>query len=133
MGIVSLVISIILALWIFRDSQKRGDSLDLVLLWTVGTLLCWFAVFPVYALWWRRRQSLPERRSGTGAAEPERGNEPKDATDKVECPRCMSDVPASFTRCPHCGTALHEECPACGALLPPDGTSCSACGADLTK
>ena len=133
MGTISFVLGVVLALWIFFDSQKRGDSLDLVLLWSVGTLLCWFVVAPVYVLWWRRRQNLPQRQSGSGAAELERGNEPKDATDKVECPRCMSDVPSSFTRCPHCGTSLHEECSACGALLPPGEKICPDCGADLSK
>ena len=133
MGTISFVLGVVLALWIFFDSQKRGDSLDLVLLWSVGTLLCWFVVAPVYVLWWRRRQNLPQRRSGSGAAELERGSEPKDATDKVECPRCMSDVPSSFTRCPHCGTSLHEECSACGALLPPGEKICPDCGADLSK
>ena len=47
------------------------------------------------------------------------------------CPGCAQQVPAGFTFCPHCGTALQPTCPNCGRGVERGWANCPACGTKL--
>ena len=117
---------IVLGLAVFWDAKKRGYSLEYALLWGLGTA-AFIPVALVYLLWGRRRKTGPEKvdavlTEGAGACEP------LDVSQKVSCPRCASDVPESFSRCPHCGASLKPVCPDCGQPLPVGRGECPRCG-----
>lgn len=117
---------IVLGLAVFWDAKKRGYSLEYALLWGLGTA-AFIPVALVYLLWGRRRKTGQEKADavlteGAGACEP------LDVSQKVSCPRCASDVPESFSRCPHCGASLKPVCPDCGQPLPAGRGECPRCG-----
>jgi Double zinc ribbon len=47
------------------------------------------------------------------------------------CPVDGRMVPAKFTFCPHCGTALKRTCPHCGKAVEPTWSNCASCGTRL--
>ena len=123
---VRSLLFLLLGLVVFWDAKKRGYTLENALLWGLGS-----AAFPpvaiVYLLWGRRRETpLPERRREPAA--PSDPGAPVDVSAKVTCPRCKSEVPESFSRCPHCNTALTPLCPGCGEPLSRDSAACPRCG-----
>jgi len=51
----------------------------------------------------------------------------------LPCPSCRADVPAKFTFCPHCGTALQPTCPQCGKAVEHGWANCPNCGVKLPR
>lgn len=47
------------------------------------------------------------------------------------CPRCATQVKASFVFCPNCGAAMQPTCPGCGRGVEPLWTHCPHCGSNL--
>ena len=49
----------------------------------------------------------------------------------IDCPGCRSRVPAKFTFCPQCGSALSPYCPQCGKSVERAWANCGHCGTKL--
>lgn len=122
---VRSVLLIVLGLVVFWDAKKRGYSLEYALLWGLGTA-AFVPVALVYLLWGRGKAG--KRKRDTALTQKAEGQEPLDVSQKVTCPRCASDVPESFSRCPHCGMVLKPTCPDCGQPIPADKAGCPHCG-----
>lgn len=122
---------IVLGIAVFWDAKKRGYSLEYALLWGLGTA-AFLPVALVYLLWGRRRKKGKATEDAVlteGAGD----RDPVDVSRKVTCPRCASDVPESFSRCPHCGAALKPLCPDCGQPIPAGQAVCPRCGGTEEK
>lgn len=117
---------IVVGLVVFWDAKKHGYSLEYALLWGLGTA-AFVPVAIVYLLWGRRRKTGQEK-EGAVLTEGAGDQTPVDVSQKVNCPRCASEVPESFSRCPHCGAALKSLCPDCGQPIPAGQGSCPHCG-----
>jgi membrane protease subunit (stomatin/prohibitin family) len=54
---------------------------------------------------------------------------------KIECPKCHSQIDADSRYCPHCGhqIIIENKCPNCGKNVPAKATFCMFCGAKLEK
>lgn len=79
-----LIIGIVLAIWVYKDAQKRGSSgalwLIIVILTGIIGLIIWFVVRPPI------------------------GGEKKAATSSERrCPNCGRVIPDDARTCPYCG------------------------------
>jgi len=71
---------------------------------------------------------MSEKSLSTGQAIPAGFPAPVETT--TVCPSCQAFVPARFTWCPECGSALKSRpCAYCGQNLRPGDSACSNCGA----
>ena len=117
---------LVLGIVVFWDAKKRGYAIEYALLWGLATA-AFLPVALVYLLWGRRKKKGKEKADAVlteGAGE----QVPVDVSQKVACPRCASDVPESFSHCPHCGAALKPLCPDCGQPIPAGEAVCPRCG-----
>jgi len=103
------IIPIILAVWVYRDSEKRGmDSTIWLLIILIGGCIGCIIYLIV------RKPLLSEQRPVPAAGPPKMGPyeareppppEPAKVEDKDTkfCPSCGSKMPAAATFCPNCG------------------------------
>jgi hypothetical protein len=82
--IVSFIIGILLAIWVYRDAEKRGGSsvlwLLIVLITGIIGLIIWLVVRPPI------------------------GGKPKQQSDQGRmCPSCGRNIPMDAQVCPYCG------------------------------
>jgi hypothetical protein len=102
-GFGFLFILIGLAMYVYRDAERRGMN---GLLWAlVAFFVPYFLGFVIYLL---SRKPLEAR-----------------------CPDCDRATPPDAAHCPHCGSALKRQCPSCKAPAEPGFQFCSACGGKL--
>jgi|GEM_PF-5313166 len=112
-----------------NDCMMRGYGAVATTFWSVGTLFCFFPVFPVYLL---LRRKMGVKRT-FGAADSTQA-----AVLQVLCLKCGQDTPADLTACVHCGQPLaaadapsaigSAACMVCGAQNPIGSQTCSSCG-----
>jgi len=92
---IFLTINLIIALWVYYDSQKHGYSFGQGLLWAVGVFLVLFIFLPFYLFARNKRRKLA---AATG----------------------RTQAPSSLTRCFYCGKEYEGDpkfCPNCGQNL----------------
>jgi uncharacterized membrane protein YvbJ len=92
---IFLTINLIIALWVYYDSQKHGYSFWQGLLWAVGVFLVLFIFLPFYLFARNKRRKLA---AATG----------------------RTQAPSSLTRCFYCGKEYEGDpkfCPNCGQNL----------------
>ena len=81
--ILVLIIGIVLAIWVYKDAQKRGSSgalwLIIVLLTGIIGLIIWLVVRPPI------------------------GGEKSAASSDRRCPNCGRAIPNDARTCPYCG------------------------------
>ncbi len=81
--ILVLIIGIVLAIWVYKDAQKRGSSgalwLIIVLLTGIIGLIIWLVVRPPI------------------------GGEKSAASSDRRCPNCGRGIPNDARTCPYCG------------------------------
>ena len=132
---VHLLLSIIAALLVYRDTKKWGYSSNTRLLWALGTAAAPYIVGLFYLILGRRlhgrgrvpRPVYPDE----DVSRPE--GEAVDVSETIGCPMCGSQVPSSFQQCPKCGYTMKLLCLNCGRELERDWKSCPYCGADAPK
>ena len=79
MAWLGLVISLIIAGWVYRDAKKRGSNSPL--LWSVGVFLLWIVFLPLY-FYTRPKAKL--------------------------CPFCGKYYDNQPSFCPNCGASLKD-------------------------
>jgi hypothetical protein len=89
-----LLINMVVALWIFYDSQKRGASIWAGLFWAVGVFFLLVIFLPLYMITRRKKGGTPA--GGAMTADP-----PTSA-----CPYCRQPYPGQPNFCPRCGQSL---------------------------
>ncbi len=92
---VFLFISLIIAFWVFYDSQKYGYSVPKGLLWAIGVFFALIIFLPLYLFFRNKRRRL----AALGKA---------------------AQVSPSLTRCFYCGRGYEGNpkiCPHCGQTL----------------
>ena len=87
--IVPLIIAILVAIWIYKDAEKRGKSGALwVLLLILASLLLSFIGFVIVLVFWL-------------ATRPPIGGKPT-SSGRI-CPACGRPIPMDSQICPYCG------------------------------
>lgn len=95
MHFVFPLLSLIAALWVFFDSQKRGYSAGKGLLWAIGVFFLLIIFLPLYLFSRRKRQrEMAEAKAASG---------PPPLTECFYCGRGYEGQPKI---CPHCGQNL---------------------------
>ena len=98
-----LSVYVLLVGFVYGDAKRRGMR---YVMWT------WLAVLVPNAigiiLYFLLRDPLPQ-----------------------PCPSCQTVLPARFTFCPHCGTAVSPTCPHCGKSVERNWLNCAYCGTKL--
>ncbi len=51
--------------------------------------------------------------------------------DKIKCPYCQEENPATATYCSRCGKLLYKVCPHCSTKNPGEAEYCNHCGEKL--
>jgi len=84
--IIWLIIAIVIAIWVYKDAEKRGSSGALWLIIVIFTgiigLIIWLVIRP----------PIGGEKKAAGGAEPDR-----------RCPNCGRGIPNDATTCPYCG------------------------------
>ena len=84
--VIWLVIAILIAIWVYRDAEKRGESgvlwLIIVILTSIIGLIIWLVVRP-----------------------PIGGKKPE---SERRCPNCGRPIPMDARVCPYCGKKFEE-------------------------
>ena len=88
--IIWFIIAILIAIWVYKDAEKRGSSgilwLIIVLIAGIVGLIIWLVVRP-----------------------PIGGNKPAAASSGRKCPNCGRDIPMDARACPYCGKNFEEK------------------------
>jgi hypothetical protein len=86
--IIWLIIAILIAIWVYRDAEKRGSSgvlwLIIVILTGIIGLIIWLVVRPPV------------------------GGAPKQAAVDRRCPNCGRAIPMDAKACPYCAKKFDE-------------------------
>lgn len=103
---VFALIPILIGVYVFRDSKRRGMN---AVLWTLIAILAPSLIgFIIYLL--------------------VRGN-----YSNLRCPRCDTPVGEHYVVCPSCGSKLRPICPNCSAPVEPDWKVCPRCAQPLPE
>ncbi len=103
-GVLFLVVSTVLGLYVYRDAKARGMN---AALWTLVTVLVpAFVGLMIYVV----------VRNGYGG---------------LRCGVCQAPVHQSLVFCPQCGAKLRPACPACDTPVQPDWMVCPKCARPL--
>ena len=98
MGIIFIlfyVVPLIVAMWVFFDSQKHGYTFWQGLLWAIGVFFLLIVFLPLYFFSRNKRRRL--------APAPERVETP---TPGTACFYCGQPYPGDPKTCPNCGQNL---------------------------
>lgn len=102
--IALLTIPVLIGVYVYRDSRRRGMNATL---WTLIAVAAPALIgFIIYLLI--------------------RGNYPD-----LQCPQCAGSVTEQYTVCPHCGAKLRPACPNCAFPVESDWIVCPKCAAPL--
>ena len=93
--ILFYVVPLIVALWVFFDSQKHGYTFMQGLLWAIGVFFLLIVFLPLYFFYRNKRKQLVKV--------PGRAPAPSSATP---CFYCGQPYPGDPKTCPHCGQKL---------------------------
>ncbi|MEN2984185.1 MAG: hypothetical protein ABDH25_04075 [Dictyoglomaceae bacterium] len=89
MELLGILISIISAIWVYKDAKRRGKVGSSAFWWAFGTFLIWIIFLP---LWLIERPKLPHEISSNDL--------PK------LCPHCGKYYDGNPFYCPYCGKKL---------------------------
>lgn len=98
--ILFYVVPLIVALWVFFDSQKHGYTFMQGLLWAIGVFFLLIVFLPLYFFNRNKRKQLVKI--------PGRAPAPSSATP---CFYCGQPYPGDPKTCPHCGQSLKNQLP----------------------
>jgi len=90
--------SLILALWVFYDSQKRGYTVWKGLLWAVGVFLLLIVFLPFYLVARKRKERAFAR-----------AREAQGPSPLTPCFYCGQSYEGQPRVCPHCGQNLKRQ------------------------
>jgi len=110
-GRVAFVIGmpILPALYLLLVAYVNGDARRRGMRYVLWTLLAFFVPYAIgIIVYFIMRDPLPQ-----------------------PCPSCQKVLPARFTFCPHCGTAVAPTCPQCGKAVERGWVNCAYCGTKL--
>ena len=97
------------ALWVYHDAERRGQS---GLLWGLFVFVGNIIGLIVYLI---VRVSSPEASQGkTGVT--------------MKCPGCSGTIRSTYVACPYCGVKLGRNCDACGKRVEAGWKACPYCG-----
>ena len=86
--IIWFIIGILIAIWVYKDAEKRGSSgilwLIIVLITGIIGLIIWLVI------------------------RPQIGGEKKSAADDRKCPNCGRPIPMDARVCPYCSKKFEE-------------------------
>lgn len=85
----------VIALWVFYDSQKRGYSVGRGLLWAVGVFFLLIVFLPFYLVARKKKERAFAREKEARASAP-----------LTSCFYCGQDYEGQPRVCPHCGQNL---------------------------
>jgi hypothetical protein len=89
------LMNLIVALWVFYDSQKRGYTVWRGLLWAIGVFFILILFLPLYLIARKRREKLGAQAGGTQAPPP-----------LASCFYCGQGYEGDPQICPYCGQNL---------------------------
>lgn len=101
-------IPILIGLYVYRDSAKRGMNAPL---WTLIAMCGPSLLGLIIYLLARRKNTYTE----------------------LTCPNCSTRIDESLVICPTCRTLLRQSCTVCGTLLQQGWNVCPRCGTDVPE
>jgi hypothetical protein len=88
-------ISLVISLWVYFDSQKKGYTVKRGLLWAIGVFLGWIIFLPLYLISSKKKV---QPTSEAAEAEPE--------SSSASCFYCGQKYEGKPDLCPRCGQNL---------------------------
>lgn len=122
MMMLSLLIGLAAAYWVFTDARKRGSETNVAGLWALGVFAMMIVFLPLYLLFGRKNITPPARRGGDII-----DVEAIPVDEVIRCPMCGGKAKEDFVVCPHCGHTLKPKCLSCGKELERDWRVCPFC------
>ena len=93
--IIWLIIAILIAIWVYRDAEKRGSSgvlwLIIVIIAGIIGLIIWLVVRPPI-----------------GGAPVQQVQQPQQPAPGRACPNCGRAIPTDARACPYCAKKFEE-------------------------
>ena len=115
-----------LAVWTFRDIERRSSSIVVQVLATLVVVLGYIPGVAIYLLL-RPRETAEQRMQ----REIEESYLAQELGSVPVCPGCTRPIRDEFIFCPDCGTSLRRTCGSCGRLVDADWSICAFCGHDM--
>ena len=94
-NIILFIILVVVALWVFYDSQKRGYTVWRGLLWATGVFWVMIIFLPLYLVARKRKERLFAQAGQT-----------QEPFSKTSCFYCGKSYVGDPPICPHCGQNL---------------------------
>jgi len=95
---IVFVVPMIVAMWVYFDSQKHGYTFTQGLFWAIGVFCLLIVFLPLYLFYRNKRKQLakiPGRTPALSSATP--------------CFYCGRPYPGDPKTCPHCGQSLKPQ------------------------
>ena len=91
-----IIISIVLAIWIYKDANKRGKEgiVWAIILILVTFILSFIGLIVVIVIWLAIRPPI--------------GGEPKPVSSNRRCPNCGRPIPMDAKACPYCAKKFDQ-------------------------
>jgi len=89
------IISLVIAMWVFFDSQKRGYTVSRGLLWAIGVFFVLIVFLPLYLAARKKKEKIQAAARETA---------PSPSLNL--CLYCRRGYEGNPTVCPHCGQNL---------------------------
>lgn len=124
-----LVLTVIIALYIYNDSRQRGGR---SVLWLIATIV-FLGILPlVFYLMVRSPYTLEELEEEKERKEvlelQKKYYKIQIEKEFTKCPVCGEEVKRDYAFCPHCFTQLKKRCPQCNEFIEKDSKICPYCG-----
>ncbi|MBN1997743.1 zinc ribbon domain-containing protein [candidate division KSB1 bacterium] len=112
-ALLSILIWVAAAAWVFADAEKRGMT---GILWALLVFIGNFIGLLVYLIVRAGTEPVPGRSA---------------LVSNIACPECSKPVRNEFKVCPYCGAELKKHCPSCEKNVETAWKVCPYCGHEL--
>lgn len=98
--IISLLIGILTALYVYNDAKGRGHGEITARLWSAGSMVMPYVILPVYLL--IGRKAKPQSRQSQYDSSDVIDIEATIVEETIDCSRCGRTIKEDFVVCPYC-------------------------------
>ena len=97
MAMISMLIGILTAFFVYNDAKKRGHGAVTAILWSVGSIVVPYIILPLYLLLGRRNQQRQYNDNDVIDIEATVIEE-----ETMSCTKCGHKIEEDFLVCPYC-------------------------------
>jgi len=103
MAMISMLIGLLTAFFVYNDAKKRGHGVIMLLLWSIGSALFPYIMIPIYLLFGRKAKEQDTYNEHYEHYDNEIIDiEATVVEETINCTKCGNEINEELLTCPYC-------------------------------